>query len=274
MAPGISLAPQVAARLAFSVSAGRSYLARQFTPHPFHITRPYHDPGDPAGMATLYLQSSSGGIYGGDDLGLSVTLDPGAQVHLTTQASTVVHDARGGPAARQEVRLEVGAGGWLEYCPDPAILMAGAALDNRVSATLAEGAVLILSDAQLCHDPAGAGRGFDRLDSELRIAGPEGARLIDRFDLRGTDWTARTGGYGCSGLTLVAGGAAQAGPAMIAALDARPDVYAGLSLLGDRDLAIVRFLTRDGVSLSHALRESWAAARRALSGRAPPPRRK
>jgi len=224
-------------------------------------------------MATLYLQSSSGGIYRGDDLGLSVSLAPEAQVHLTTQSSTIVHDTRGGEAARQDVELRVGAGGWLEYCPDPTILMAGAAHVNRVSAELGAGATLILSDSQLCHDPLGMKRPFDRLDSELRIVGPQGPLLIDRFSLEGADWPRRTGGYECSGLTLVAGGAS-VGAAMLAALDALPGVYAGLSVLADRDIEIIRFLATDGVALSKALSMSWSSAREALTGRAPPRRPK
>lgn len=271
--PDISLARPVRARLAFASAGGRTHLGRQFTPHPFHITLPFHEPADPEGMATLYLQSSSGGIYSDDDLGLDVRVETGARVHLTTQASTIVHDARGGPGARQAVRLHVAPGGWLEYCPDPAILMAGASLANRVSARLEEGACLILSDAQLCHDPAGGGRPFARLDSEIAIDGPEGPRLLDRFDLEGRDWAARTGGHGCAGMTLVAG-ALHAGPAMAAALEDVPGVYAGLSSFPDRDIALLRFLATDGVALARALSTSWAAAREALTGRAPVVRRK
>jgi urease accessory protein len=273
MVPGISLSTKAHARLSFATSGGRTYLGRQFTPHPFHITLPYNDPADPDGMATLYLQSSSGGIYRGDDLGLQVTLVDGAQVHLTTQAATIVHDARGGAGARQDVRLTLGAGAWLEYCPDPAILMSGAALTNRVTADLAEDAVLIMSDAQLCHDPDGDGQPFAALDSELRISGPDGPLFIDRFDLAGRHWQARTGGYPCAGVTIVAG-APQAGPAMAEALETLDGVYAGLSTLADRNIAIIRFLAKDGVALSRALRETWAAARLALRGRPPPPRRK
>lgn len=275
VATGISLAPTVRATLHFGTWGGRTHLARQFTPHPFHITTPFHDPNDPEGLATLYLQSSSGGVYGGDDLGLSVDVAPGASVHLTTQASTIIHDARDRAAARQDVRLVVGEGGWLEYCPDPAILMKGASLVNRVSAEVADGATLILSDAQLSHDPLGAARPFARLASELRISGPSGLALLDRFDVDGATWSKRVAGFGCSGLTLVAGPAAtNAGQAMVDTLEAIPGVYAGLSTLADRNIQIVRFLADDGVAMSAALRTSWAAARESLTGRAPAPRRK
>ena len=87
---------RVSAELGFSRAGPLTYLGAQRTPHPFHITRPFHLSGDPEGMATLYLQSSSGGLYGDDALSLDVTAAAGTAVHLTTTASTVVHAARGG----------------------------------------------------------------------------------------------------------------------------------------------------------------------------------
>ncbi len=74
---------QVAAKLTFRRHGSRSFLAHQHTPHPFHLTRPFYLPGDPQGMATLYLQSSSGGLYGDDDLSLHIALEEGAGAHVT-----------------------------------------------------------------------------------------------------------------------------------------------------------------------------------------------
>src|SRR5258708_12667409 len=45
-------------------------------------------------LATLYLQSASGGLYAADRLKLDLTIGHGAALNLTTQASTVVHDGR------------------------------------------------------------------------------------------------------------------------------------------------------------------------------------
>ena len=58
----------VGAALRFRRSGNKTFLVKQYTPHPFHITRPFYVDGDPDSMATLYLQSSSGGLYGDDDL--------------------------------------------------------------------------------------------------------------------------------------------------------------------------------------------------------------
>lgn len=269
----ISLSRPVRAALEFRDVGGGTHLIRQHTPHPFHITRPFRHPGDPQGMATLYLQSSSGGIYGGDDLGLTIRVDAGAAAYVTSQASTIVQDARGAGAAHHDVTLEVGAGGWLEYLPDPAILMSGSQLVNRVFARIENRARLLMADAQMCHDPDGDGRPFDSLDSCISITGPEGPRLVDRFTLEGADWLARTGGARCSGM-IVAVGAEPSGAAMLGALETLDGVYAGLSEFPERDVSIVRFLADDGVSLSRALTVSWQTARLALTGAEPHARRK
>lgn len=270
-----NLTRSVRGTLSFANIGGRTHLMRQHMPHPFHITRPFRHACDPQGMATLYLQSSSGGIYGDDDLDLSVRLEPSAAVHLTTQASTVVHDARGRIGARQSVTLDVGAGSFIEYLPDPAILMSGSRLKTRVHAYLDKGARLVLADAQFCHDPDGEGRPFDSLDGEITITGQGKPLLLDRFDLKGSDWLTRTGGYRCAGTMLVAGDSdLQAGAAMQQAAATLPGVYAGLSTLPHREIALLRFLAEDGVALSRALKTIWAAARHALTGQTPAARRK
>lgn len=261
--------------LSFASVAGRTHLMRQHTPHPFHITRPFRHPSDPQGMVTLYLQSSSGGIYGDDDLVLSVDVEPGAAVHLTTQASTVVHDARSRPGACQTVTLSVGEGALLEYLPDPAIMMSGARLTTRIRAQLAKGATVLLADAQLCHDPDGSGRPFEALDCEIAVYDAEGETplFLDRFTLQGTDWMTRTGSYRCAGTVLLAGETSP-GAAMLEAANGLPGVYAGLSTLTDRNISVLRFLAEDGVALSRGLKTIWSATRKVLTGDIPVARRK
>ncbi len=263
----------VRAELQFRTVAGRTHLARQYTPHPFHITRPFHHPGDPKGMATLYLQSSSGGVYSGDDLSLDITAEAQAQAHVTTQASTIVHDARGREGVTQTVSLTVKDGARLDYLPDPAILMTGAKLCNRVTARIGKDARVILADAQLSHDPEGCARPFAWLENEVEILGPKGPLLLDRFELAGSDWPARTGGFACSGMMIVVGDP-HTGPKMLQAAEALPGIYPGLSVFKDRGIALIRFLASDGAALTKAMTSMWRAAATTLDGTPPAERRK
>jgi len=196
---------RVAAHLAFRRAGGRTMLAAQRTPHPFHITRPFHLAGDPDGMATLYLQSSAGGLYGDDDLSLDIETGRGAAAHVTTQASSIVHASRGG-RTRQAVTLRAGEGSFLEYLPDPAILFAGADLEAEVTAHLAPGARLLLSDSALTHDPAGQGAPFLRYANTLTIHSPDGAAIArDRSVVTGQEWHRRTGRLPVHGMLIAAG---------------------------------------------------------------------
>ncbi len=274
--PPVTAGREVAARLGFRAVGGRTHLAEQRTPHPFHITRPFRFAGDPEGMATLYLQSSSGGLYGDDRLSLDIAAGPRAAAHVTTQASSIVHHARGGET-RVEVRLAAGEDALLEYCPDPAILFAGARLDAQVVARLGPGARLVLADAALTHDPAGIGAPFDRYRNEIRIETTDGAPLlIDRGVVAGADWHARCGGWPCLGTMIVAGAidARAVGDGLRGAID-QPiggAAYAAVSVFEERRLVLLRVLATDGAALSTALETGWSAARTGLTGH--PPRRR
>ncbi|MEL6997516.1 MAG: urease accessory protein UreD [Pseudomonadota bacterium] len=273
---GTPLAPgrHVRAALGFRSGPAGTYLAHQITTHPFHITRPFHMVDDPEGMATLYLQSSSGGLYGDDELTLSIAADAGAAAQVTTQASTVVHHARSG-CARMGVEITAAEGALIEYLPDPAILFAGARLDTRLSLKLAENARAILCDAVLCHDPDGANAPFEWLTTETCISGPEGPRLIDRIDVDGGDWAARTGAWPCHATLIVAGpGVTEAVTPIQQALGLRPDLWTGVSAFTDREITLARILAPDGAALTRALNLGWAAARTALTGIAPRLRQK
>ncbi|MBS7540794.1 urease accessory protein UreD [Ancylobacter lacus] len=130
-----------------------SRLVARYVAYPFHLTRPFAlDPARPE-VATLYIQSSSGGFYAGEDLTLRVRVGRGAALHLTTQASTIVHGDRGQPA-RMRLLLEVEPGGFLAYTPDPQILFPGAACETRLEIRLQGDAEALLTEGLLLHDPA------------------------------------------------------------------------------------------------------------------------
>ncbi len=137
-----------------------SRLVARYVAYPFHLTRPFAlDPARPE-VATLYVQSSSGGFYAGEDLTLRVRVGRGAALHLTTQASTIVHGDRGRPA-RMRLLFEVEAGGFLAYTPDPQILFPGAACETRLEIRLEGDAEALLTDGLLLHDPAAGAPGRD-----------------------------------------------------------------------------------------------------------------
>ncbi len=269
------------ARLRFERDGdGRTFLSRQFTPYPLHLCRPFYVGGDPAGMATVYVQSCAGGLFQHDRLRLELEALSGSAVHFTTSASTIVH---GMPDdhARQHITLGLEPDCLFEYMPDPLIMLPQAKLETLVELRLAASARAILCDAFLSHDPSGERRPFDWLRSEVRICDAHGRVLaLDRFAISGATVSAARPG-------IMPANVAHASLFFIAPkerlpliealrqrLDQMSGVFAGISFL-PHDLGVfVRILADDGVSLRAGLDASWRIMREVTSGAAPGPRRK
>ena len=155
--------------------------------YPFHVCRAHYHDDDRPGLATLYVQSCSGGIYEDDRLDVSSAAGRGAEAHVSTQAATVVHTMPSGSAS-QRVRIECEGGSYLEYLPDPQILFPGSRCRSEIAVRLSGDAVALVSDSFLNHDPAGRDDIFAAYFSEIVIEDETGKALaIDRLkvDRRG-----------------------------------------------------------------------------------------
>jgi urease accessory protein len=266
------------AEIAFARSPdGTTYIARQKVGYPFHLGRALHSPGDPAGMPTVYLQSCSGGLFGGDDLGLRIRAGEGSSAHLTTGASTIVH-SMDAVSALHRVEIEVEPAAFLEYLPDPTILFPRARLSSSVRIRVHRGASAIVGDSLLLHDPKGGSGVFEWLRSETRIETADGGLLAcDRFHVEGNLFARRlpgiTGACMAQGSLFVVGTGAELVSSLRSALDL-PGVYGGAGLLPNLAGAWARILAVDAAALKAAMFATWCAARRTLTGIAPLYRRK
>lgn len=277
----INSTPSRSAVLRFSADEdGRTHIAKQFAPYPFHICRPFYVAGDPAGMATVYVQSCAGGIFEHDRLGLTVQTEPGTHAHLTTSASTIIHSMPIGDAG-QAVNLIAGRDSLLEYLPDPMILFAGARLNSTVNVAVDDGARVILSDAFLMHDHQDQGAAFDWFRSDITVRDAnDNVMVSDRIRIDGRSILARipgvTGRFAAhaSFLCLCRGMSDDLLSAMRAALDAIDDIYTGVSLLPSGVGIFARILAADGISLRAAQLCLWYESRKYLTGVVPIPRRK
>jgi urease accessory protein len=261
-------------------TGARTYLRRQFANYPFHLCRPHVAAGDPAGMITLYVQSISGGVYEGDRLRASLVAEDGARAHVTSQASTVVRGMERDGAAF-EVEIEAGPESLVEYVPDATILFPGARLAATVRVRAHESATVIVGDSFLGHDPTGDGRPFDWYASDLLLEAGDGtARVRDRFVLSGRDFAAGEpgigGAYATQGTLYVfhAGGGTESVVEALRDALAGDGIYAGASTLPNGAGAWARILAADGAALKGAMTAAWSAAREALYGSRPSPRRK
>lgn len=261
---------------------GRSFLDRQFSSYPFHLCRPFYlDEGPTKGMASIYTQSCSGGLYSRDRLTMVLQVGAGAQGQVTSQASTIIHRATYGGAV-QSCDISAGPGALVEYLPEATILFPGARLRSSTRLQVDPTASAILFDSFLAHDPTGGGEAFDVFENDLQVQTPEGRPLaIDRFRLAGPDFLqsgkGRMGGFRCHGNVIVIAPAIDIEACIETARRAvggLTDCEVGVSRLSLVNGFSARILARDAFLVRRATLALWALARGAITGQPPGPRRK
>lgn len=265
--------------LAFNRHGDITRIGEQFVSYPFHFTRPFRLDSDIPELLTAYQQSSSGGLYRDDRLYNRLVVTAGAAAHVTTQAGSVVHACHGMPA-RQTTRIDVEAGGYLAYTPDPAILFPGAALDARIELRLDADAIVLLHDAFAWHDPAAANGAFDRLCNDVTMHDRNGRLLLrDRFAVTGAQLgaTFSTGrDWRVVSNSLLLGPAARlpSRDVLREAL-AHDDMLVGISALPNDAGWCVRGIATSAVASRRAGNAAFVASvEAAFDGRTPAPRRK
>jgi urease accessory protein len=144
MAAGESIAPRVRAslRLAFERddATGTTRLASSVQEPPLRVVRGFTQSD---GTALVHLHNVSGGLLGGDSLGLNVVVGAGASAQITTTGATRIYrpSADAAPTS-QTTEVAIAEGGLLEYVPDAVIPFADVRYEQRTRIHLAEGAGL------------------------------------------------------------------------------------------------------------------------------------
>lgn len=260
---------------------GKTFISRQLATYPFHICRAhYHDPQFPA-LATLYTQSCSGGLFAGDCFDTSIRVRRGAAVHLTTQASTIVHATKDDRAI-SSTAIECEEQTFLEFVPDPLILFSGARLQSSLAISIHPSSVALLADSFLCHDPQELERFDINYESKITISDRTGHPLAEERiriddDLIKSRLVGIMGGFQAYGslvllLPLTFHDAMTARTRETASK--LTDAVLGISILPGHCGLSVRILATDGVSLRNGIVEVWSDMRTIVTGNSPPLRRK
>jgi urease accessory protein len=272
------LSALVEASLRFSRGGGRTVLARQRLPYPFHATRPFYLDRARPEIATLYLQSASGGLYRGDSTALSIIADSHASVHITTQASTIVHRSYDRSIV-QKTRIDIGEYAFAAMTPDPLVLFPGAEIACTTEITLAATANAILMDGLAQHDPEGKALPFGRYSNATVVRNADGTVLLaDRGSVTGELMlgpTSPLGPFRAAGTLLVLGaGSKRCDPDILENRLTACGCTAGMSKLPNEAGFGGRILAANGGSLARGLEIAFAAAFEAVIGIPPARRRK
>ena len=96
----------------------------------------------PRGSPEAILINTSGGLAGGDTMGIKATAGVGAALTLTSQAAERVYRTLG-PAAEVQVTLTAESGATLLWLPQESIFFEGSALERSLDVELATGSTFL-----------------------------------------------------------------------------------------------------------------------------------
>ena len=263
--------------LSFAAAARGTVVTRRRHEGPFCIQRPFY-PGD--GVCHVYLLHPPGGLAAGDELDLSVDVEPGAAVLLTTPAATKFYRSDGAPSVQRQT-LRVAAGASLEWLPLDTILFGGSRALIETDVVLAPGARFIGWEQLSLGRPLSGDRyATGTLEQHTRIGSAEDPLLIESLRLAAGDrLLAADWGLASFGVC----GALYAYPAndpLLVRIRARlgaatpsherpaaTDLRCGATLLGE--LLVVRCLAREPEALRNLFEALWCELRPDVVGRAP-----
>ena len=131
------------AELELGRRAGRTRLTHTRTRPPLQVQQALYPDNALPDMAFVFLANPTGGLLDGDRQEISVAVHSGAKAHITTQSAAKIYAMPRGGQAEQRINLNVAAGGYLEYLPDPLIPYRDAALNQTIVINLEPGAALL-----------------------------------------------------------------------------------------------------------------------------------
>lgn len=275
---------QAMLELRFGHRAGQgSVLSHARHSGPLRVQKPLHPEGP--GICHAVLLHPPGGVAGGDQLQIDVTVEAGAHALLTTPGATRWYKSQGRPAA-QRVRLRVEEGAILEWLPQENMLFAGADATMALDLDLAPGARAIGWDAVVL-GRYGAGEHWNHAGTDHAL--PARLQLHNRLACGGRPLWLEQGELH-SGHALLSSPVAWAGfpiqaslwavaPEPLAAMEPlseqlaaslpwSDDVRAGASLLagqgGAPSVLLLRVLARRMEAARDVLHEGWRLLRPAL----------
>ncbi|MGR3506678.1 MAG: urease accessory protein UreD [Paracoccaceae bacterium] len=143
-------------------------------------------PRGAADRLSAVLVNTSGGITGGDNLGVTATVDPSSRLTMTTQAAERIYRASGREPGTVSTVIDVGCGGRLDWLPQETILFDGAALDRRLRVNL-DGKARCLLVETLVFGRTAMGERISNLtlSDRIEVWRDEAPLFIDRTRLSG-----------------------------------------------------------------------------------------
>ena len=165
--PTLTTLPQQAgtAYLKFTRAGSETILTRSFATSPVKV---FATKGG-SSACWVYAATLGGGLVGGDEVNMTVDVEPGARALMMTQASTKVY--RSTRTARQTMSATAAPGGLLAVIPDPVVCFSSADFIQTQNYALCGDASLVVVDWMTSgRHQAGERWAFSRYESRIAIS--------------------------------------------------------------------------------------------------------
>jgi urease accessory protein len=252
--------------LKFAARQGRTELVERRRLGPLSVQRPFFPEGD---ICHVYLLHPPGGVAGGDDLDLRVSLAPSARSLATTPGATKFYRTSGPNATLRQV-LEVGDGATLEWLPQENIFFPGADAALATEIRLRGGARVAAWEVQCLGRPVINERfDYGSLDARFALFRDGRPILRERLRVQGVevlDSASGLRGFPVSATLLMTGANAAflASAREVADAAAIDGLVHGITLI--EDVLVARVLARATEPVRHLYTALWLAWRHDVTG--------
>lgn len=131
-------------KLTLGLKEGRTIIKEAYNRVPLKIAKPFYLEPE-SGEIFIYQMNPGGGMVQGDDYYQEITIEPGAQVFLTTQSAAKIYRSPNS-YTRQINLFKLGANALLEYFPDPLIPFAGSRYQGETKVCLSKGSTAFIAE--------------------------------------------------------------------------------------------------------------------------------
>ena len=222
-------------------------------------------PGPPVDELEAVTVNTGGGMTGGDDFKIDVSVGENARLTVTSTAAEKIYRSVG-PPATVNIAINVATGGALTWLPQETILFDRARLHRRIAIELAEGAQLALVEP-LIFGRTGMGESvvngelhdYWRVRQNGKLIYAEGTRLGGRIADTLGEIAVANGGVAIATALIVPGD-----EALAEAIHAMSDAFQGeVGASAWNGRAVLRFCAGDGAALRHDIARALQAFRAA-----------
>jgi len=252
--------------LSYKKSRGRSVISRREHVGPLLVQKPFYPEGDE--VCHTYILHPPGGVVGGDQLTINVTVETDAHALLTTPASTKFYRCDDRHAVQTQ-NLHVADKACLEWLPQDTILFDQARVKTTTKVELAAQAKFIGWEILCLGRPASGelyNNGFCRQAFEIRQDGKpvliERSALIGGSELLSAQWGMAA--YTVMGVMVVS----QANNTLLdlaRAVEPVKNGHSSASLIDN--LLVCRCLASQGIEAREYFTRIWQAVRKDWNGR-------